>query len=410
MSAQEAARWLGVKPATLYAYVSRGLLKSVPGRGRARLYARAELERLRARASRGGDATPSTTRGQWVSDALAWGEPVLESAITEIGPAGPRYRGVDAVALVESGARFEDVAERLWGAGGQGGWDTRELGVRASAITALVPREAPPLVALSVLVPALGALDQARWDTSPKAVAARARVLVRRMAAGLALGGAAETVKDALEADTVAGTIATAMGARRGRDGVSAIDRALVAIADHELNVSTFAARVAASGGADLYACVTAALAALSGPRHGGACDRIEAMSDEAETNVGHARDPKEKARHVIDARARRGDPIPGFEHPLYPSGDPRSPPLLAIAEAIGSRERRVETLRAIVDVMRARGRQPTVDVALVTMAAALGMPAGAATGVFAVGRTAGWVAHVLEQQATGVMLRPRGR
>src|SRR5439155_21588512 len=114
-----------------------------------------------------------------------------------------------------------------------------------------------------------------------------------------------------------------AVGGRAGRAGVRALNRALVLSADHELNSSTFAGRVAASVGADVYACVAAALAAFSGPRHGGACDRIEALL--AETGR------PERAATAIEERRRRGELVPGFGHQLYPGGDPRTPPLLEV-------------------------------------------------------------------------------
>src|SRR5215831_350721 len=109
LTAPEAARLLDVKAATLYSYVSRGLLPSVPGtRGPSRLYARGDVERLRARhVARAG-------HGAVAAGALRFGEPVLESALTAIDDAGPRYRGHSAVELAQSGAAFEAVAELLW--------------------------------------------------------------------------------------------------------------------------------------------------------------------------------------------------------------------------------------------------------------------------------------------------------
>jgi citrate synthase len=160
---------------------------------------------------------------------------------------------------------------------------------------------------------------------------------------------------------------------------------------------------VAASTGADLYACVTAALAALSGPRHGGTCDRIEMLVTEAGA-------PRHAAA-ALDARLRRGDAIPGFGHPLYPHGDPRGRVLLETARALDARAKPLRTLLAIVQAMRERGREePTLDTGLVALAGALGLPPGTAVGLFAVGRTAGWIAHALEQQAAGFVLRPRAR
>jgi citrate synthase len=184
---------------------------------------------------------------------------------------------------------------------------------------------------------------------------------------------------------------------------VAPINQALVLCADHELNVSTFTARVTASSGADLYACVSAALAALSGPRHGGACDRIEALMQE----VGRP----ERAATVVRERLRRGESVPGFGHQLYPKGDPRTPPLLEATWAVRPEPPAVRVVRAVLDAMAEAGHPPpAVDFALVALSAALGLPPGGAAAVFAVGRAAGWVAHVLEQREQGHLLRPRAR
>src|SRR6185369_13310023 len=146
-----------------------------------------------------------------------------------------------------------------------------------------------------------------------------------------------------------------------------------------------------------------AALATLSGPRHGGTCDRIEMLV----TETGSPR----RAAATLDARLCRGDAIPGFGHPLYPHGDPRGRVLLESAQALSPRTGSLRTLLALVQAMRERGREePTLDTGLVALAAALGLPPGTAVGLFAVGRAAGWIAHALEQQAAGFVLRPRAR
>ena len=173
--------------------------------------------------------------------------------------------------------------------------------------------------------------------------------------------------------------------------------------ADHELNASTFAARVAASTGADLYACLSAAVAAFSGPLHGGASEQVEVLAREAG-------DPAGAAAAVRD-RMRRGELLPGFGHPLYPDGDPRAAPLLDAALALAPRAPRVRTIAAIVAAMDEAGRpKPNVDAALAAACAALGLPLGMGAAIFAIGRSAGWVAHVLEQAEAKFVLRPRAR
>jgi citrate synthase len=415
VTAGEAVALLGVKLETLYAYVSRGLVRSVPGAGRrARRYARADLERLRTRR----DARAG--HGAVAASALAFGEPVLDSAVTEITDAGPRYRGTLATELATARVAYERVAELLFTgalpeAAASARVEVASLGVPLGRLAALVPAGTPPFGALGLTVSALALADPSRFGASRAAELARARVLMRKLAAALALplhgsgGERADRVERALAAPTLAHAVAVALGARRAAEAAPVIERALVLAADHELNPSSFAARVAASAGGDLYACVAAALATLSGPRHGGACERVEAFVDVVAT--------KEHASAAITARLQRGEAIPGFGHPLYPGGDPRAALLLddarsLLAGAPGKRARgRASTMLAIVRAMREAGHElPTLDAGLCAVAEALALPRGAALALFAIGRTAGWIAHALEQRRSETPLRPRAR
>ena len=229
------------------------------------------------------------------------------------------------------------------------------------------------------------------------------RMLAWWFVAALALGAGAERVQAALAAEGVAETVCAALGNQQGELGVRAVNRALVLVADHELNASTFAARVAASAGADVYACVQAALATLSGPRHGSGSERIEALVAE----IGNP----EQTERVVNERARRGEPVEGFGHPMYPGGDPRARLLLDLASELAPRSPRVRCCLALVDVVeRGGGGGATLDMGLVALSAALEFPPGSATGIFAVGRCAGWVAHALEHYQAGYLLRPRAR
>jgi len=378
VDAEAALAILDVRRPTLYAYVSRGLVRSRPGvkvaagrGGRPNLYARADLLRLRARHdARAGHSGAA-------AGALRWGEPVLDSALTEITVAGPRYRGHDAVELARAGAAFEEVAELL---------------------RARVPAGTAPLPSLLAALPVLMLADGDRFQQAEPAELARARRILRALPALAALGLGASRVAAARAPAGIAAATAAAFGVG-GRRAVATIERALVVSADHELNASTFAARVAASAGADLYACLTAALATLIGPRHGGVCDRVEALVAEAGT-------PRH-AREVVSARLRRGEAVPGFSHPFYPAGDPRGALLLATAQALAPRRRQVRVVTALASAMP---DSPTLDLGLVAVAAALDLPAGAAAALFAIGRAAGWVAHVLEQRRDDVLLRPRAR
>jgi citrate synthase len=409
LPAREAAALLDVKLATLYAYTSRGLVQSVPGpSGRARLYRRHDLERLRARR----DARAG--HGAVAAGALRFGEPVLDSAITSISATGgPAYRGFDAVGLAHGGATFEAVAELLWtgappgeGTGGDR-WQSEGLGVSVDSLRDLLPETLPPLTGLAVLLPLLASRDPGRFAEGMDAVLPRARMLIRRMAAGLALTRPRSRSEGAtalaLGAGSVASTIAKGLTADCGEEGVAAINAALVLGADHELNASTFAARVAASTGADIYGGVAAALACLSGPRHGGASDRVEALVAE----IGSP----ERAERVLHERQRRGEGIEGFRHPLYPDGDPRGAYLVELAHELAPTSTPVRAFAALSEAMQESGAgAPNIDAGLVALSLALGLPPGCAVGIFAVARSAGWVAHMLEQYEAGYLVRPRAR
>lgn len=407
LTGREAAAFLGVKRATLYAYASRGLLRSEPGAaGRERLYAREDLERLKAR----HDARSG--HGPVAASALRWGEPVLSSALTAIDEDGPIYRGLTAVGLAQH-ASFEMVAELLWAGDPPASgplpvplpWQASGLGVAGARLAALLPPGAHPHSVLALAIPALAAADPERVHTGVEAERRRARTLIRRLAALVGFGREAgrAAVGEALEAGSVARAMLVSLGARPSKQAERAVNRALVVSADHELNASTFTVRIAASAGADLYACLGAGLATLSGPLHGGVSDQVEALI--AETGR------PESAHATVIARARRGDLLPGVGHTLYPRGDPRAEPLLSIAREVGANRLPLRTLLALVEALRDAGRgEPTLDIGLCAVSCALGLPPGSAGALFAVGRSAGWVAHVFEQRALGFLLRPRAR
>ena len=404
LDAREAAELLGVKRETLYAYVSRGRVESrSDGSGRRRTYRRADLERLRAsKDARSGHRAVA-------AGALRWGEPVLDSAITRIDASGPLYRGRSSVQLADDGVAFERVADLLLvGALGEPGgadaaWSTPSPPRPWSKLAGLLSTDARPLDAAMLAVPVLGMRDTARLVAGPVAQLGVARRVVRGLAASFGVLRSAAHARAAVGAKSIAATLAAAFGIRAGRRTLRAINQGLVICADHELNASSFACRVAASAGADLYACTSAALATLSGPHHGGLSERVEALCDEI-GSPGHT-------TRAVRARLRRGDAIPGFGHPLYPRGDPRAAPLFRAARDVSRSNERVQILEALVDTMDlVDGGGPTLDVGLVALSSALRLPRGAATALFAAGRCAGWLAHAIEQREAGFLLRPRAR
>lgn len=384
LSAQEAATLLGVKTQTLYAYASRSLLRRV-GTGKRREYLVEDLERLQARQrARAG-------HGPVAAAALSFGEPVLDTSITGIDERGPRYRGHVASELVERGLGFEAVAELLW---------TGELPTTTPRWRAFESRgqRASSIEELMQALPSLFFAAPERASRAREAELELARGATRSLAERLL--PSAERTRDESISELLARLCRTARST-----AAPAIDGALILLADHELNASSFVARIAASTDASLLSCLTAALATLSGPRHGGACDRVEALLDEAASLA--------RPKDVLSRRTRRGDLVPGFGHPLYPAGDPRARVLLAVAAKLAARgaaQKRLAVAQSLARHMEKQGLPATVDFGLVALTHALGMQPGSAALLFAIGRCAGWIAHVLEQRESDAVLRPRAR
>jgi citrate synthase len=186
---------------------------------------------------------------------------------------------------------------------------------------------------------------------------------------------------------------------------IDAMNRVLVACAEHELNASTFVARVVASTGADLYASILAALCSLSGPIQGGACDRIEEMFAELDHGV--------HLDQCLEVFGREHRLPPGFGHAIYPEGDPRAVLLKQTAQTIARRKGRklYETALKIEQAVFKRERlRPNLDFYLTVCIRMLGFPLGSPAAIFAIGRAAGWIAHALEQYENNRLIRPRMR
>jgi citrate synthase len=380
-----AAAFLGVQQRTLYAYVSRGLISRVRA-GRRSRYARADLVRLKAR----HDARSG--HGPVAGAALQWGEPVLATRISQIGPGGPRYRGHLATDLARRQTPFLAVCQLLW---------TGTLAVPAAAARRpghpTVRSGGDPVVRLMEV--ALAGLR--RWP-APFGLAADVE-LARARSLVLGLAGAAGPRRGKTDSADPATRFLESFALAATPVSRRLVDAALVLCADHELNASTFAARVAASTGADLHACLLAALGTFVGPRHGTASRSVEALLDQVARPA--------RAEAIVRARTTSGDGLAGFGHPLYPGGDPRAAALLTLVQEIGASGPGLRTLRAVIDAAgRIRGERPSIDAALVAVSLAVGLPRGAAAALFAVGRAAGWVAHVLEQRLSPTILRPRAR
>jgi citrate synthase len=400
LSTAEAAERLGVKPATLYAYVSRGLLgrERAPD-GRTSTFDPAELDRL-ARPGR-------PRRGRRPAAEL-----VVASALTAIDQGQPWYRGL-AVSDLAATRGFEEVAEWLWTGRfpdrvppWQAGASALDAGRRAQAA---LPPTALPLERIRVIAAAVAAGDELRLELHPAAVTAAGRALIAglvdclpRLAPPRRGRAAARQGPPPPGATSIAARLWAGLSPADPEVGlVGAVDAALVLLADHELAASTVAARVAASVRADPYAVASAGLAAVSGTLHGGASLGIEDLLREI--------DRPDRAASVVGTRLRRGERLRGFGHRLYPAGDPRARVLLDRLRAAAAGSPRLEVVEALLETTTGRGLpEPTVDLALAALAHVTAMTRGAGEAIFAIARTAGWIAHALEEYDRNTPIRPR--
>lgn len=360
----DALAQLGVRAQTLYAYVSRGWISARPDPAdpRRSLYAALDIARLAARQKRPRKA------GAIAASAINWGEPSIPTHLSTIDRGRLIYRGKDAVALSAS-ASLEDVATLLWD--------------RVDPPRFLEGEDKPFPSAFTALA---GLVDgsAASLRRTPAQLGSDGAQAIARLASGFGL-----SADDA----PLHRRLATAW--RVDAQGADLLRQALVLIADHDLNASTFAVRVAASTGASIAACLLAGLATLSGPRHGAAGAALTMLIEQAE-------------RHGVTAALEQwlaaGHDLSAFGHPLYPQGDARAVALLARLD-----------LDPVMAQLRDLGSQisgqaPNIDFALCALARALALPADAPFILFALGRSVGWVGHAIEQGATGSLIRPRGR
>lgn len=381
LSAKEAAAELGVSVATLYAYVSRGRIRSVAREGtRARLYVADDVRRAKS-----GSEPPVTGGAPRTSGS------VLDSALTLIGDHALYYRGRDAIRLAGA-ASLESVATLLWDAT----FDPFAEGppqLPAGFSRTSRQHELPVLDRMTLALSLVAASDPYAHNFTPEGSARTgARIVRLLLAAALDVPPSRAPSHELLAAHF-----------RLQPNGADLVRMALVLSADHELNASTFAVRVVASTGASLHRALAAGLAALGGPEHGGMTERTDALL----TELFEASSPG----RALAERLRRGDGLPGFGHPLYPNGDPRARLLLRRAAALDPEHPDSARLLAVTRAARDyAGLHPTLDFALSALALRLGLPRGTALLLFAVGRSVGWIAHAVEQRRTGELIRPRAR
>jgi citrate synthase len=397
VSSRDALRILQVKPQTLYSYVSRGLIRrrAKPGH-RTSYYNREDIHRLKSR------SVARSGHGPAAASAMYWGEPVLETAITEITPDGPRYREHLATDLVRDNRSFESVAEYLW----SGTWPPADQTWTDIALPAsLAPEFAKVdpsdfryvLTQSIVLLAKTWSCDPALRDTPCPATS-----ILGVMTGAFGFLGPKRKFTPLEGGETVAHALARALGIKPSGKNVRALNTVLVLTADHELTTPTFVARISASAGCDLPSCILAGLQVHFGYEFGLCCDRLETLLD----RNSKATSGKEGAQPSVPSRT-----TPGFDNPLYVHGDPRANLLLDIA--LGLEERHDQASEALQMIARHfPGVQTRINLCegLVVLSQALGLPYQAAGGLLTLARSAGCIAHVLEQRAQNSIIRPRGK
>jgi citrate synthase len=378
ITAAQALDILGVRPQTLYANVSRGKIRAQPDKADSRrsLYHREDVLRMAKRSN--GRRKVETIAAQ----AMEWGDPVLPSAISTVVDGRLWYRGQDAVALSRT-ASLEEAAALLWECP-----TVPFLGATARGRRALV--RAPD--SQGVLRAGLLALAQRCANDLPSI--GRALPVLREEATQVLATLSVAMLGNA--ASRAAGTLSEQLAAAWARpDSEDPIRRALVLLADHELNASAFAARVTISTGASLAAGMLSGLATLSGPLHGGASRSLGALIESTE-RLG--------VETAVREWLAQGRTLPGFGHPLYPDGDIRAATLLESLPSSGPHTQLMEYVAHSV------GERPNIDFALVVIAATFDLPAEAPFILFALARCVGWLAHALEQVEAQRLIRPRAR
>ena len=394
LNGAEAAEFLGVKISTLYAYVSRGMIESVNQRQtRERAYRLSDLIRLR-----------NAERGTHKSEGAGfWTAPAIRSAVTNITPRGPTYRGQLATELALNDTAYEQVAEILWDTEQDSSrWAVVQNLADVEKMKALLPKESSYLDILKVVVLLIEASSSGLTAMPLERTLAEGRKLIVSMAGSLARS-AKPTGVSRVDSPLTASVLSKALSGTYSKQHATLINRALVLCADHELNASTLTARIAASCGASVSSCVLSALGSFTGALHGSASRRVEELI----LGSMHTKSVSRWLREFLQSNQQ----IPGFGLELYPAGDPRAKALLDSVSEMSSSVPEVRRLFEVISCVQDMvGEMPNIDAALAALKFALALPAGAGSAIFAVGRTAGWIAHVVEQHQFGGPIRPRAR
>jgi citrate synthase len=384
LSAPEAAAELAVSQATLYAYVSRGLIRSEPSPdSRSHRYRAEDIRNLKER--RAPSVEPRAFRS-FDPDL-----PVLDSAICTITEEGAIYRGVNCVDLAEKDT-LEHAATLLWDVTGVDPFASDNCPVVSDEMRAVAEaarRAAPIDRAIAVLALATSA-DPGAFTRAPEGRAMVGARILRLLVATM--------LNTTPSAEPLHLQIAKAW-APDHKHAADLIRRALVLLADHELNASTFTVRCAASTGLNLYDAIIPGLAALKGPKHGGAGVLASRL---VKTLIDNDVAP------VIRERVALGERFAGFGHGIYKRGDRRAMSLLdSLTRAGAARKFTKEVPERIAE---ATGEFVNIDYALAVLAHSLRLAAGSELTLFAMARAVGWIAHACEQLQHGRLIRPRAR
>lgn len=405
MGGAEAASLLGIKPQTLYTYVSRGLIQSLPTlKGRRRVYLRAEVEKLRVR------PRARLAPGALAASAMHAGEPIIATSITEITSAGPRYRGRLATELANARLAFENVAEFLWTGELHHDpivWDVEPLPAEAERLVKSLARalaDAPIAHVFSVFALAISMARGSRAERLRSSnTAMAARQVIQTFAGCFGYLSSRRAYVAGATAESIAALVLRASGTPVSEERLRLLNGLMALVADHELSPATFAARVAASSGADLHACLVSAIETSSG-RH------IAEIYDRTEDFLAGARSKGELIQRVRDLQ-EAGLAPPGFHQPIYPQGDPRMSTIFDLVRRTGRPSRYLNMVLAFLEEAERRFElKPRMEFGVVALAAELGLPPRAAAGLYILSRVAGWVAHVLEQRLSSGILRPRAK
>ena len=332
------------------------------------------------------------------------------------------YHGYDIhdLANAERGASFEEVCFLLWHARLPSRAELGDLQTQLVASLTLpdqvlrAMRNLPKvdgMDALRTLTSILGHYDPDANERSPQANYRKAVRLTGQISALVAAWGRVAAGGNPIDPNPALGHAANFLymltGARPSELAARAFDVALILHADHELNASTFAARVSAATLTDIHSTIVGAIGALKGPLHGGANADVMRLLLEIGRDAG-----PDRAEEFIRERLARKDKVPGFGHRVYRTEDPRATHLRRLSQALGEKagqpqwyemSRRIEAL-----VLKDKKLYPNVDFYSASMYYVMGIAIDLYTPIFAVSRISGWTAHVLEQYSNNRLIRPR--